>query len=166
MATAQTKIRPNPFLFPDLCKACGRGNEACPEGSLRTGTGVDPVSGFPPVVIDLDSCGVRRHRPAALPEPCGLMPIPSGMAPDLVEPEALFGPRPTAAPEATAIPDTRAPLPQLELLVPTGIHASAHGALLVGCRNFFGDPITPSSNGAERMAALPPALGGVFIPTA
>jgi pyruvate/2-oxoacid:ferredoxin oxidoreductase alpha subunit len=37
------------------------------------------------------------------------------------------------------------------------------GALLAGCRHFFGYPITPSTEGAELMARLLPDLGGVFI---
>ena len=38
-----------------------------------------------------------------------------------------------------------------------GTYASAIGALLAGCRHFFGYPITPSTEGAELMAKLLPA---------
>ena len=44
-----------------------------------------------------------------------------------------------------------------------GTHASAIGALLAGCRHFFGYPITPSTEGAELMAKLLPELGGTFL---
>jgi pyruvate/2-oxoacid:ferredoxin oxidoreductase alpha subunit len=44
-----------------------------------------------------------------------------------------------------------------------GTYASAIGALVAGCRHFFGYPITPSTEGAELMARLLPELGGVFI---
>jgi pyruvate/2-oxoacid:ferredoxin oxidoreductase alpha subunit len=44
-----------------------------------------------------------------------------------------------------------------------GTHASAIGALVGGCRHFFGYPITPSTEGAELMARLLPKLGGVFL---
>ena len=44
-----------------------------------------------------------------------------------------------------------------------GNHAAAIGALLAGCRHFFGYPITPSTEGAELMARLLPRLGGVFL---
>ena len=44
-----------------------------------------------------------------------------------------------------------------------GTHASAVGALLAGCRHFFGYPITPSTEGAELMAKLLPKLDGVFL---
>jgi pyruvate/2-oxoacid:ferredoxin oxidoreductase alpha subunit/NAD-dependent dihydropyrimidine dehydrogenase PreA subunit len=44
-----------------------------------------------------------------------------------------------------------------------GTHASAIGAILAGCRHFFGYPITPSTEGAELMAKLLPSLGGVFV---
>jgi pyruvate/2-oxoacid:ferredoxin oxidoreductase alpha subunit len=44
-----------------------------------------------------------------------------------------------------------------------GAHASAVGALLAGCRHFFGYPITPSTDGAELMARLLPLLDGHFV---
>jgi pyruvate/2-oxoacid:ferredoxin oxidoreductase alpha subunit len=44
-----------------------------------------------------------------------------------------------------------------------GNHASAIGALLAGCRHFFGYPITPSTEGAELLASLLPQLDGVFL---
>ena len=37
------------------------------------------------------------------------------------------------------------------------------GAILAGCRHFFGYPITPSTEGAELMAKLLPDLGGQFV---
>ncbi len=44
-----------------------------------------------------------------------------------------------------------------------GDHAIAEGAVVAGCRFFAGYPITPSTETAERMAELLPAIGGVFI---
>jgi pyruvate/2-oxoacid:ferredoxin oxidoreductase alpha subunit len=44
-----------------------------------------------------------------------------------------------------------------------GTYASAIGALLAGCRHFFGYPITPSTEGAELMAQLLPKLDGTFV---
>jgi pyruvate/2-oxoacid:ferredoxin oxidoreductase alpha subunit len=44
-----------------------------------------------------------------------------------------------------------------------GTYASALGALIAGCRHFFGYPITPSTEGAELMAKLLPKLDGVFL---
>jgi pyruvate/2-oxoacid:ferredoxin oxidoreductase alpha subunit len=35
-----------------------------------------------------------------------------------------------------------------------GTYASAMGALLAGCRHFYGYPITPSTEGAELMAKM------------
>jgi pyruvate/2-oxoacid:ferredoxin oxidoreductase alpha subunit len=43
------------------------------------------------------------------------------------------------------------------------MYASAIGALLAGCRHFFGYPITPSTEGAELMAKLLPRLHGTFL---
>ena len=44
-----------------------------------------------------------------------------------------------------------------------GNEAVVHGALLAGCRCFFGYPITPSTEGAELMAQLLPRLDGAFV---
>jgi len=61
------------------------------------------------------------------------------------------------------IPEIRVPLPECRPLVVKGTQASAIGALLAGCRHFFGYPITPSTEGAELMAKLLPSLGGTFL---
>jgi 2-oxoglutarate ferredoxin oxidoreductase subunit alpha len=45
----------------------------------------------------------------------------------------------------------------------TGNHASAEGALAVGCKFFGGYPITPSSEIAEHMAQRLPQIGGNFV---
>jgi pyruvate/2-oxoacid:ferredoxin oxidoreductase alpha subunit len=44
-----------------------------------------------------------------------------------------------------------------------GNHAAALGALLAGCRHFFGYPITPSTEGAELMARVLPELDGRYV---
>ena len=44
-----------------------------------------------------------------------------------------------------------------------GNEACVRGALAAGCRFYAGYPITPSSEISERMAALLPPLGGVFV---
>ena len=44
-----------------------------------------------------------------------------------------------------------------------GNEAVVHGALLAGCRCFFGYPITPASEIAHTAAELFPAVGGVFL---
>jgi len=44
-----------------------------------------------------------------------------------------------------------------------GNEALAEGAILAGCRGFFGYPITPSSEIAEYMARKMPEIGGVFV---
>ena len=54
-------------------------------------------------------------------------------------------------------------LPEGPPLVIKGMYASAIGAILGGCRYFFGYPITPSTEGAELMAALLPRLDGIFV---
>lgn len=44
-----------------------------------------------------------------------------------------------------------------------GNEAVVRGAILAGCRAFFGYPITPASEIAEAAALLMPEVGGVFI---
>ena len=44
-----------------------------------------------------------------------------------------------------------------------GNEAAVYGALLAGCRSFYGYPITPASELAETAARLFPACGGTFL---
>ncbi|MFO0829479.1 MAG: 3-methyl-2-oxobutanoate dehydrogenase subunit VorB [Phycisphaerales bacterium] len=156
--------KPKPFLFPQFCKACGRCIDACPKHCITMGTHIDPTTGQTPVVIDLTNCNGCGLCLTACPEPYGLMPKPHEEDDfELLDPEKLFGPRPTSAPEPVAIPDERIEFPSVEPIVLKGNHASAVGALFAGCRHFFGYPITPSTEGAELLAKLLPQLGGVFV---
>ncbi len=166
MVTTKTKLRPKPFLFPQLCKACGRCIDACPKHCIEMGTEIEPMTGFTPVVVNLDVCNGCGLCYNACPEPYGLMPTPSdieGIDMVVSDPFSYFGPRARAAPAAEPIPDRQVPLPDLEPLVLKGNHAAAIGALLGGCRHFFGYPITPSTEGAELMARLLPQLEGIFV---
>jgi pyruvate/2-oxoacid:ferredoxin oxidoreductase alpha subunit/NAD-dependent dihydropyrimidine dehydrogenase PreA subunit len=163
MASADTKTRPKPFLFPEFCKACGRCITSCPKGCITMGTEINPATGFTPVVLNLDVCNGCGLCLSACPEPFGLMPAPDEVDFELLDPAMLFGERQTTAPEPEDIPDERLPLPELEPLVLKGNHASAIGALLAGCRHFFGYPITPSTEGAEMLARLLPMLDGIFV---
>jgi 2-oxoglutarate ferredoxin oxidoreductase subunit alpha/2-oxoisovalerate ferredoxin oxidoreductase alpha subunit len=73
----------------------------------------------------------------------------------------------TAARAPAGVPATSVALPQGgKPLVLKGTHAAAVGALLAGCRHFFGYPITPSTEGAELMAKLLPQVGGSFVQAA
>ncbi|MEE9133548.1 MAG: 3-methyl-2-oxobutanoate dehydrogenase subunit VorB [Gemmatimonadota bacterium] len=163
MASTKTKSRPKPFLFPEFCKACGRCITACPKDCIHVGTEINAATGFTPVVIDLEVCNGCGLCLDACPEPYGLMPTPSEVDFELVDPASFLGPRRTTAPEPVAIPDKKVPLPQLEPMILKGNHASAVGAVLAGCRHFFGYPITPSTEGAELLARLLPELDGVFV---
>ena len=44
-----------------------------------------------------------------------------------------------------------------------GNEAAVHGALLAGCRSFYGYPITPASELAESAARFFPLCGGTFL---
>jgi len=160
---AQRKARPKPFLLPEFCKACGRCIEACPKGCIQLGDHINPATGLTPVEIDLAVCNACGLCLSACPEPYGLMPQVDTEDHTPIDPALLFGERPSDAPTPEARPDELLPLPAAEPLVLKGTHASALGALLAGCRHFFGYPITPSTEGAELMARLLPELDGIFV---
>jgi len=121
---------------------------------------IDPRSGVTPVMVDLEACNGCGLCLEACPEPYGLMPMPQELPVyELQDPETLFGLRQTTAPT----PDERVALPRVEPLVLKGNYASAVGAVMAGCRHFFGYPITPSTEGAEYLAMVLPRLDGVFV---
>src|SRR5262245_11937944 len=86
---------------------------------------------------------VTASTPAPSPEPS-----PSSRV------TPMINPRPETAPRRAG----RA-LPRLM----KGNEAAVHGALLAGCRSFYGYPITPASELAETAARLFPACGGTFL---
>jgi pyruvate/2-oxoacid:ferredoxin oxidoreductase alpha subunit/NAD-dependent dihydropyrimidine dehydrogenase PreA subunit len=153
-----------PHLVPEYCKGCGRCIEACSRHCIEPGTEINPKTGLIPIILHLENCSACGLCITACPEPYGLRPEDAGEDVDfeLLDPAKLYGTkaRPAAPP---AIPDERLPLPATRPLVIKGTFASAIGALLAGCRHFFGYPITPSTEGAELMAKLLPKLDGVFL---
>ncbi|HVO10352.1 MAG TPA: 3-methyl-2-oxobutanoate dehydrogenase subunit VorB [Vicinamibacteria bacterium] len=157
-----TAERPKPYLLPHYCKGCGRCIESCARHCIEMGTEINPQTGLIPVVIDLENCSACGLCLDACPEPYGLAPEP-GEGFELQDPAALFGPRKEPPEKPVAIPDERLPLPPTGSLVTKGTYASSIGALLAGCRTFFGYPITPSTEGAELMAKLLPQLDGCFV---
>jgi len=162
-AVKPSRARPKPFLFPQFCKGCGRCIEACPKDCIHLAAAIEPSSGYTPVVLDLETCNGCGLCLGACPEPYGLMPIPvteDGRPGTLRD---LFGPPAETVTKPRTTPDRRRALPEVEPMVMKGNHASAVGALVAGCRHFFGYPITPSTEGAELMAHLLGDLGGVFV---
>jgi pyruvate/2-oxoacid:ferredoxin oxidoreductase alpha subunit/NAD-dependent dihydropyrimidine dehydrogenase PreA subunit len=143
-----------PTLVPQFCKGCGRCIDACAKHCISAGTAVHPSTGLAPVVLDLDACSACGLCLDACPEPYGLLPEGSLHAAPAPERD-----QPAAADQ----PDERTLLPRTRPLVVKGTYASAIGALVAGCRHFFGYPITPSTEGAELMAKLLPELDGVFL---
>jgi pyruvate/2-oxoacid:ferredoxin oxidoreductase alpha subunit/NAD-dependent dihydropyrimidine dehydrogenase PreA subunit len=144
------KEKPKPVLVGQHCKGCGRCIEACAHGCIEEGTAIDPATGLVPVVLHLEKCTGCGLCFDACPEPYGL--LPEGHAPAAAD-------RPAGAETR----DELRPLPPGLPLVVKGTYASAIGALLAGCRHFFGYPITPSTEGAELMARLLPRLDGFFV---
>jgi 2-oxoisovalerate ferredoxin oxidoreductase alpha subunit len=147
---AATIARPRPVLMTEHCKGCQRCVESCSHHCLEPGTQIDARTGLIPVKLHLDGCTACGLCFDACPEPYGLVPEGEELVPRLV-----------AVPED--IPPIRLTLPATVPLVVKGNYASAIGALLAGCRHFFGYPITPSTEGAELMAKFLPRLDGVFL---
>jgi pyruvate/2-oxoacid:ferredoxin oxidoreductase alpha subunit/NAD-dependent dihydropyrimidine dehydrogenase PreA subunit len=152
------KTRPRPVLASEYCKGCGRCIEACAHHCIAAGTEIHPGTGLVPVSLDLERCTACGLCFDACPEPHGLLPE----APEASGESGLDRDRRPPLPAAD-IPDERLLLPPAGPLVVKGTYASAIGALLAGCRHFFGYPITPSTEGAELMARLLPPLGGAFV---
>jgi pyruvate/2-oxoacid:ferredoxin oxidoreductase alpha subunit/NAD-dependent dihydropyrimidine dehydrogenase PreA subunit len=159
----QLSERPKPFLFPEFCKGCGRCIEACPKHCITLGSEINPQTGLTPILLDLERCNGCGLCLSACPEPYGLAAMPAAADYELTDPAALFGARPVAPAVASDVPNRNVALPTFEPLVIKGTYASAVGALLAGCRHFFGYPITPSTEGAELMAKILPKLHGVFV---
>jgi pyruvate/2-oxoacid:ferredoxin oxidoreductase alpha subunit/NAD-dependent dihydropyrimidine dehydrogenase PreA subunit len=144
-----TSKRPRPGLESEYCKGCNRCVEACVHGCIAPGQEINPLTGLMPVALHLEECNGCGLCVDACPEPWGLR------VPDTIPP------RPRAVPSDLA--PERQPLGEGKPLILKGAHASAVGALLAGCRHFFGYPITPSTEGAELMARLLPQLDGHFV---
>jgi pyruvate/2-oxoacid:ferredoxin oxidoreductase alpha subunit/NAD-dependent dihydropyrimidine dehydrogenase PreA subunit len=161
---SQLSERPKPFLFPQFCKGCGRCIEACPKHCITIGGEVNPATGLVPVVLNLEVCNGCGLCLSACPEPYGLAATPPGTADyELQDPAHMFGARGHAPASAADRPDLTVALRPVEPFVIKGTYASAIGALLAGCRHFFGYPITPSTEGAELMAKILPKLDGTFL---
>ena len=158
---ASVKDRPKPTVLPDYCKGCGRCIEACAQDCITLGATINPATGLPYVELDLTNCTACGLCLSACPEPYGLQP--QGFDFNAIHPERDLGLKRPTAPAARVIPDERVPITALDPLVIKGTYASAIGALLAGCRHFFGYPITPSTEGAELMAKLLPRLDGIFV---
>lgn len=162
-AVQSKKEKPKPFLLPQFCKGCGRCITACPKHCIDFTGEVNPETGVVPVEIDEEICNACGLCIEACPEPFGLHPDNVHYDWELEEPEGPTASQAVARPAPQPIPARRIPLPELEPLMIKGTYASSIGALLAGCRHFFGYPITPSTEGAELMAKVLPHLDGVFL---
>ena len=142
--------RPRPVLSPEFCKGCGRCIDSCAYHCIEAGTDILPATGLSPVRLHLEHCTGCGLCMDACPEPFGLRP-------------ASVDSKVIATPIADPVADECLPFPSSRPVVLKGMYASAIGAILGGCRHFFGYPITPSTEGAELMARLLPALNGTFV---
>ncbi len=159
----KVKEKPKPIVIPQLCKGCGRCIEACPKNCFRLGTTINPQSGLIPIELDLELCNGCGLCFNTCPEPYALesfyeseAALPNG---DYFVPNDSD----STAPKPETIPDIEYSLPETRPLVIKGTYAASIGAMLAGCRHFFGYPITPSTEGAELLAKLLPEFDGVFV---
>jgi pyruvate/2-oxoacid:ferredoxin oxidoreductase alpha subunit len=113
------------------------------------------------MLVHLESCTGCGLCFDACPEPYALRRALFEVA--SMDPPRLLAPARASAATPEPIPDSCATLPDSCPLVVKGTYASAIGAILAGCRHFFGYPITPSTEGAELMAKLLPRLDGFFL---
>ena len=113
------------------------------------------------MVVHLESCTGCGLCFDACPEPYGLRRALFEV--DSIDPPPLLAPAFAPATTPEPIADSSETLPDSCPLDVKGTYASAIGAILAGCRHFFGYPITPSTEGAELMAKLLPGLDGVFL---
>jgi pyruvate/2-oxoacid:ferredoxin oxidoreductase alpha subunit/NAD-dependent dihydropyrimidine dehydrogenase PreA subunit len=162
-AQKKMKERPKPFLMPEYCKGCGRCISACPKDCIEFEDSVNPESGLLPVHVNMEICNGCGLCILACPEPFGLHAGDVHYEWELFDPEKEFGEKGTTATTPEPIPPERIPLPKTEPILIKGTFGAAIGALLAGCRHFFGYPITPSTEGAELMAKVLPHLDGVFV---
>ena len=160
---SKQKEKPRPFLVPEYCKGCGRCVNVCVKGCIAFGKEINPRTGVVPVVLDLEKCTGCGLCIEACPEPYGLRAMAQGERHELQDPATLFGGKASTAPEPVDIPARKVPLPKTQPLIIKGNYAAAIGALLAGCRHFYGYPITPSTEGAELMAKLLPKMNGAFL---
>ena len=160
---AKRRERPLPFLMPEYCKGCGRCIAACPKHCIDFADEVNAETGLLPVDIDLADCNACGLCIVSCPEPFGLHGDDVQYDWELADPAVEFGVRASSAPEPVDLPGELVPLPVVEPLLMKGTYGAAIGALVAGCRHFFGYPITPSTEGAELMAKVLPHLDGVFV---
>ncbi|MGN0013351.1 MAG: 3-methyl-2-oxobutanoate dehydrogenase subunit VorB [Candidatus Bruticola sp.] len=156
------QVRPKPLVIPQYCKGCGRCAAACPKQCIASTGEVSPETGYVPVSIDYSKCIGCGICCSSCPEPYALHLDNVKYFWELSAQEqenAKHEKLPVAEPMAGKL----IPLPDTEPLMIKGTYASAIGALLAGCRHFFGYPITPSTEGAELMAKILPRIQGVFI---
>ena len=157
------RLKPKPKVVPQYCKACGRCIDACPQGCFTVGDHIHPASGFVPIGLDLEKCNACGLCFAACPEPYGLEQGYDGVRVAETHHDGHEPVVPAAPRETPAFTPQNVPLPSASPMIVKGTHAAAIGAILAGCRHFFGYPITPSTEGAEMMAELLPKLDGVFV---
>ncbi|MBF0207846.1 MAG: 3-methyl-2-oxobutanoate dehydrogenase subunit VorB [Oligoflexia bacterium] len=179
-------LKRRPFHLKEYCKGCARCIEACSKSCISMGTEINSFTGLMPVNFDLSNCIGCALCVTACPEPYALgmgnsetiedthyagaaSAVSDPSAGNIIIPGKYFGKDverdDTGVMNADVedIPDEIIPLPESVPLVIKGTYASAIGALLAGCRHFYGYPITPSTEGAELMAKLMPKLDGVFF---
>ncbi|MBF0312428.1 MAG: 3-methyl-2-oxobutanoate dehydrogenase subunit VorB [Oligoflexia bacterium] len=168
------KEKSKPLHLTEYCKGCGRCIEACPKQCISVGTDINALTGLVPVHFDLENCIGCSLCYSSCPEPYAIGMVAKEKIQEHQEkkqsqkssintPNEFFGKAETPFTRPAPIKDEVIPMPECGPLIIKGNYASAIGAILSGCRHFYGYPITPSTEGAELMAKLMPKLDGVFF---
>ena len=160
---AQTKERLKPSLIPEYCKGCGRCIIVCSKGCIAFSEEINHLTGITPVVLDMKECNGCGLCIDACPEPYALIATEQGGNFELGDAAKLFGEERGNPPKPAAVPSEKIPMPKTEPMVIKGNYAAALGAMIAGCRQMYGYPITPSSEGAELMAKFLPKLNGWYL---
>ena len=155
-----TTERSKPVLAPEFCKGCGRCIDSCAHHCIEAGADVHPRPASSRFLSTWnaarDAVCARRMSGAVRPAPCSLQSVRTrrpGSHPGPIRRDAVLPSRSR----------TVVRWPKAARSSSRGLYASAIGAMLAGCRHFFGYPITPSTEGAELMAKLLPRLDGAFL---
>ena len=154
-ACPRLRKSPSPSSCRSTARAVGAASRPAPSTASSSGTEINPQTGLIPVVLNLEDCSACGLCMTACPEPYGLAPeLDVGLrAPG--PGEALRGPAVRGRDAGRRSRTSASRCPTTRPLVTKGTYASAIGALLAGCRHFFGYPDHPvhRGRGADGEAA-------------
>src|SRR3990172_8515555 len=163
MATAKGRIE----ITRRLCKGCGYCVEVCPKDCIVMGTDVSTEGTSYPNFVNEDACTACAACAKICPDIAirvwrideGAREIGDKQTKTSVSPISPFKYVPPPLPVATE------QLKEGEEILITGNEAIGYGAIMAGCRHFFGYPITPQNEVTEFFSREMEKFGGIFVQT-